>query len=65
MSECVRGCVSVFLLIQVDFHRSQDALEKNQAMEFERNRERFQFLKVHVHVHNYMYTMYMFIYVYM
>lgn len=31
--------------VQVDFHRSQDALEKNQAIEFERNRERFQFLK--------------------
>ena len=32
--------------VQVDFHRSKDALHKNQAMEFERNKERFQFLKV-------------------
>jgi aconitate hydratase len=32
--------------VQVDFHRSSDALEKNQELEFKRNRERFQFLKV-------------------
>jgi len=31
--------------IQVDFTRSLDAVEKNQAREFERNKERFQFLK--------------------
>ena len=32
--------------VQVDFHRSKDALQKNQSIEFERNKERFQFLKV-------------------
>ena len=32
--------------VQVDFHRSKDALEKNQSVEFDRNRERFEFLKV-------------------
>eukprot|EP01065_Artemidia_motanka_P040745 TRINITY_DN5161_c0_g1_i1.p2 TRINITY_DN5161_c0_g1~~TRINITY_DN5161_c0_g1_i1.p2 ORF type:complete len:921 (+),score=383.49 TRINITY_DN5161_c0_g1_i1:77-2764(+) len=31
--------------IQVDFTRSEDALEKNEAKEFERNGERFTFLK--------------------
>lgn len=31
--------------IQVDIAKSADALEKNQALEFERNHERFQFLK--------------------
>uniref|UniRef100_A0A182NKQ2 Cytoplasmic aconitate hydratase n=1 Tax=Anopheles dirus TaxID=7168 RepID=A0A182NKQ2_9DIPT len=31
--------------VQVDFARSEDALAKNQDLEFERNRERFTFLK--------------------
>jgi len=31
--------------IQVDFTRSTDSVQKNQAREFERNKERFQFLK--------------------
>ncbi|CAG7710414.1 unnamed protein product [Allacma fusca] len=31
--------------VQVDFSGSSDALEKNQALEFERNKERFMFLK--------------------
>ena len=31
--------------VQVDFARTQDAREKNEALEFERNKERFQFLK--------------------
>uniref|UniRef100_A0AAR5PYS0 Aconitase/3-isopropylmalate dehydratase large subunit alpha/beta/alpha domain-containing protein n=2 Tax=Dendroctonus ponderosae TaxID=77166 RepID=A0AAR5PYS0_DENPD len=31
--------------IQVDFARSEDALQKNQNLEFERNMERFLFLK--------------------
>lgn len=31
--------------VQVDFAGTADALEKNMAMEFERNRERFEFLK--------------------
>lgn len=31
--------------IQVDFARSEDALQKNQDLEFERNKERFMFLK--------------------
>ena len=31
--------------VQVDFSRSPDALEKNQAIEFSRNSERFAFLK--------------------
>jgi aconitate hydratase len=31
--------------VQVDFAGSQDALNKNLALEFERNRERYQFLK--------------------
>lgn len=31
--------------VMSDFSRSQDALEKNEALEFERNYERFQFLK--------------------
>lgn len=31
--------------VQVDYFRSEDALKKNQDMEFERNKERFQFLK--------------------
>ncbi|VVC95558.1 unnamed protein product [Leptidea sinapis] len=31
--------------VQVDFARSEDALNKNQELEFERNKERFQFLK--------------------
>ena len=31
--------------VQVDFAGTQDALDKNLAMEFERNRERYQFLK--------------------
>ncbi len=31
--------------VQVDFHGSPDALEKNVALEFERNRERYAFLK--------------------
>lgn len=31
--------------IQVDFSNSNDALKKNQDLEFERNKERFQFLK--------------------
>jgi aconitate hydratase len=31
--------------VQVDFARTKDAREQNEALEFERNRERFQFLK--------------------
>jgi aconitate hydratase len=31
--------------VQVDFARTKDAREKNEALEFERNKERFQFLK--------------------
>lgn len=31
--------------IQVDVARSEDALEKNEELEFQRNKERFQFLK--------------------
>jgi aconitate hydratase len=31
--------------VQVDFARSEDALNKNQNLEFERNKERFTFLK--------------------
>ena len=31
--------------VQVDFARSEDALAKNQDLEFERNKERFTFLK--------------------
>uniref|UniRef100_A0A1I8G9E8 Cytoplasmic aconitate hydratase n=1 Tax=Macrostomum lignano TaxID=282301 RepID=A0A1I8G9E8_9PLAT len=31
--------------IQVDFNRTTEALERNQALEFERNQERFRFLK--------------------
>ncbi|CAH1186409.1 unnamed protein product [Phyllotreta striolata] len=31
--------------IQVDFARSEDALKKNEDLEFERNKERFRFLK--------------------
>jgi len=31
--------------VQVDFARTLDAREKNEALEFERNKERFQFLK--------------------
>ncbi|KFV18918.1 Cytoplasmic aconitate hydratase [Tauraco erythrolophus] len=31
--------------IQVDFSRRSDSLQKNQALEFERNKERFEFLK--------------------
>ncbi|CAH1113785.1 unnamed protein product [Psylliodes chrysocephalus] len=31
--------------IQVDFVRAEDALQKNQDLEFERNKERFKFLK--------------------
>jgi len=31
--------------VQVDYFRSDDALKKNQEMEFQRNKERFQFLK--------------------
>ncbi|XP_064388016.1 cytoplasmic aconitate hydratase-like isoform X2 [Halichondria panicea] len=31
--------------VQVDVFRSNDALEKNQELEFQRNKERFQFLK--------------------
>jgi len=31
--------------VQVDFARTMDAREKNEALEFERNKERFQFLK--------------------
>ncbi|XP_049814444.1 cytoplasmic aconitate hydratase-like [Schistocerca nitens] len=31
--------------VQVDFFRMDDALQKNQEMEFERNKERFMFLK--------------------
>jgi len=31
--------------VQVDFYRNADSVDKNEALEFERNRERFQFLK--------------------
>ena len=31
--------------VQVDFSRTDDALSKNEALEFERNKERFTFLK--------------------
>ncbi|CAH2064727.1 unnamed protein product, partial [Iphiclides podalirius] len=31
--------------VQVDFARTEDALNKNQELEFQRNKERFQFLK--------------------
>jgi aconitate hydratase len=31
--------------VQVDFARTKDAREQNEALEFERNKERFQFLK--------------------
>jgi len=31
--------------VQVDYHSAPDALERNMALEFQRNRERYQFLK--------------------
>ena len=31
--------------VQVDFARTQDAKQRNEDLEFDRNRERFQFLK--------------------
>jgi len=34
-----------FAHFQVDFSRSSDALQKNEALEYERNVERFTFLK--------------------